>query len=80
MIWLARIVVVIALVAFIVGAFGCGVPSSNFAAYGSAMNGQFGYPSYYAAPPAYYYPVAPTRTTCMSLPGGGGGWVSCRSI
>ena len=75
------VMVAIALLAFVVGLLGCAGPGANFATYGSSLNGQFGYP---AGAPAFYEPAPfyayPTRTTCMPLPGGGGGWVSCRNI
>ena len=58
---------------------GCGTPSANFAAYGSAFNGQFNRaPLYYPAP--YYYPqsawVGPPRFNCYQL----GQFVRCQQI
>lgn len=61
--------------------WGC-TPNANFAAYGSAFNGQFNRsPYYYPAP--YYYPqpwqsqwMGPPRVSCFPL----GQFVRCQQI
>lgn len=69
--------VVVAFFCFLVGLFGC-TPSANFAAYGSALNGQFNQPLYYPYYSTYNSGwMGPPRLSCMNL---GSGVVSCRQI
>lgn len=73
--------VFVAFVCFLLGLFGC-TPGANFAAYGSAFNGQFNQPYGYPAPAYYYAPpyqsqwMGPPRVTCNQL----GQFYCCREI